>query len=81
MLTVKHIRPNCEMVRLASEVRLARESVLGNPGSPDGPILRVYADLDGIGTHCFEDGTVYVMNDAGATVAKYVFSAWAPAAA
>jgi len=69
MLTVKHIKPSgCESIHLAREVRYdcgqGPESVTHGPSfwidTPSG-------DTQGLGS----DGTFYVMNGEGRTVAKY----------
>lgn len=79
MLTVKHITPNYEQsIRLAYEVRFASEPKPEEDRKTNEDTHRhlVYADLVGVGTHRYEDGTVYVMNDNGATVAKYDLGGW-----
>jgi hypothetical protein len=68
MLTLKYIEPN------GREIIVETKSVWTEPDSSK-PITQplVYADNgDGREPHCFGGyGSVYVMNDAGRTVAKY----------
>jgi hypothetical protein len=73
MLTIKHVTTLYEeSVRLAYEVRVAREPKEG----VDFKIPVVYADLVGVGTQRYDSGKVFVMNDAGSTVAKYDLGGW-----
>ena len=72
MLTIKHIGVDGdESVRQALEVRYSRRAPYDRPAVNTNWAGAVYADLEGNSMVTFEGGTVYVMNDAGATVAKY----------
>lgn len=79
MLTIKHVAiSGDETVRQAMEVRLAHEPIPQDDQltSADTHKARVYADLEDNATVQIESGTVYVMNDAGATVSKYDLGGW-----
>lgn len=78
MLTVKHIAPDGkETVFPALEVTYDPFHFTPTPVGQSGYIW--YEAPSGAGlNHRLEDGTVYVMNEAGATVARYVLSTAQP---
>lgn len=82
MLTVKHIDPNGkETVFPALEV-VYDPHHFGAVAAPEGQGYIWYEAPQGAGVnHRLEDGTVYVMNAAGATVARYGLSHQQPAPA
>ena len=65
MFTIKHVTPDSETLFSAKQVGSSRDM--------DGK-TKVYGALDPVGVVEIDSGTVYVMNETGATVAKYEFS-------
>ena len=69
MLTVKHITPrNHECIYMAERV-LFQPEILSDTDDA-APATVWHTDKAGQ-THPITDGSVYIMNDAGSTVAKY----------
>jgi hypothetical protein len=73
MLTVKHILwdGGFETLYQAKEVRMKRRDPQCSPRSLPEPIEFVVFDCPNGDLHSLYAGTVYVMNEAGRTVAKY----------
>jgi hypothetical protein len=73
MFTVTNVTPSGEeMVVQARQVSYNPKSFFGSDdGATGGLEQAVFADGGVEGTVKFTEGTVYVMNDSGKTVAKY----------
>lgn len=74
-LTVKHVEEGHETICQAISIEYEQVSS-GTPGAPSGPQVNAYGVPNGLdGTiNRYASGTIYVMNEAGSTVGKYVLS-------
>lgn len=79
MFTVKHTSDDfCEAIYSATDVRYepARDTPLNQVSDPTPQTVWLYGGDSG--NRPITGGTIYVMNDAGSTVAKYLLSPQAP---